>query len=386
MTDYSDVERLMIKARTSLILNPAFVFFGTLALRLKMVPTPSVETADVDGITMRYNPDFVRNMTHDQRVGLVAHETMHCAAGHPMRLGNREHERFNEACDYVINKILEDAGVTLPDGALLDPQYAGMSAEEVYAKLPPKPKGGGGGKSGNVGGCGVFSQPGDPKDPQKKQPMSPDQQQQLARDWAIATMQAASVAKRSGDLSGELEEVVDAMKKSRVDWREALKRFVRERAHEDYDWTRPNRRFVSQNIFLPSLYSEKVGRIAWITDTSASMERKALEESLGEFNSVIEDVQPEAVDYFECDTKVHHHAVFTPEDGPIVGKTMKGRGGTKFRPAFEAIAEAGIEPICAIYFTDLDCQDFGPEPPYPVLWCSTAGVNAPWGEVIRLID
>jgi predicted metal-dependent peptidase len=389
MSQFADVERLMIKARTALILNPKFVFFGTLALRLKMVPTPATETADCDGITIRYNPDFVRKLTHDQRVGLIAHETMHAAAGHPFRLGAREHERFNEACDYVINQIITDAGVTLPDGALLDAQYKGMAAEEVYAKLPPKPQGGGAGKgkAGNVGGCGVFSAPTDPNDPQQN-PMPKDQQQQLARDWQIATMQAASVARRAepGSVPGSAEEMIDAMRRSRVDWREALKRFLTERADEDYDWSRPNRRFVSQGIYLPSLYSEKCGAIGFFIDTSISMDTRALEQALAELNMIVEEMRPETVHVIECDTEVGWEADFTPADFPIKSKTLHGRGGTAFSPVFRRVAERGLELACAIYFTDLDCLDFGDEPPYPVLWASTLKTKAPFGEVIRVLD
>lgn len=385
-SQYADVERLMIKARTSLILNPKFVFFGTLALRLKMVPTPATETADCDGITLRYNPDFVRPMTHDQRVGLIAHETMHAAAGHPFRLGAREHERFNEACDYVINKIVTDAGITLPDGGLLDPQYDGMSAEEVYAKLPPKPQGGGGGKSGNVGGCGVFSAPADPNDPNKG-PMSKDQQNALARDWQIATMQAASVAKRNapGSVTDSAEEIIDAMRNNRVDRYEALKRFLTERSTQDYDWTKPNRRFIGQNIYLPSMYAETaLGVLVFAIDTSISMDADALRQALADLNSIIDEYQPEIVHVIECDTVVGWEGDFTPEDFPIHNKTMTGRGGTRFSPVFDRVKERGIEPACLIYFTDLDAHDFGDEPDYPVLWASTLKTGAPFGEVIRV--
>lgn len=385
-SQFADVERLMIKARTALILNPAFLFFGTLALRLKMIPDEATETASCDGIEIRYNPDFVRKLNHDQRVGLVAHETMHAAAGHPFRLGGREHERFNEAADYVINKILTDAGITLPDGALLDPQYDGMSAEEVYSKLPPKPKQSGGGPGkGNVGGCGVFNAPKDPKDPQQ-QPLPKDQQQALARDWQIATMQAASVAKRvdPGTVPGSAEEMIDAMRNNRVDRYEALKRFIVERSDDDYDWTRPNKRFIAQNIYLPSIYSERLGPIVFAIDTSISMNSNVLRQALADLNAIMDEFKPESVHVIECDTAVGWEGDFTPDDFPITNKTMTGRGGTAFAPVFERVAERQLEPACLIYFTDLDCSNFGPEPSYPVLWAATDPGGAPFGEVIRV--
>jgi hypothetical protein len=49
---------------------------------------------------------------------------------------------------------------------------------------------------------------------------------------------------------------------------------------------------------------------------------------------------------------------------------------------FDWIARSDIQPVCAIYLTDLDGDDFGPEPAYPVLWVSTDLTGAPFGEVI----
>jgi hypothetical protein len=40
--------------------------------------------------------------------------------------------RWNEACDYAINPLLLDAGLSLPDGVLVDHRFRGMSAEQIY--------------------------------------------------------------------------------------------------------------------------------------------------------------------------------------------------------------------------------------------------------------
>jgi hypothetical protein len=36
------------------------------------------------------------------------------------------------ACDYAINPLLVDAGLTLPKNVLLDDRFRGMSAERIY--------------------------------------------------------------------------------------------------------------------------------------------------------------------------------------------------------------------------------------------------------------
>src|SRR4029077_12304966 len=167
-------------------------------------------------------------------------------------------------------------------------------------------------------------------------------------------------------------------------WREALKRFVTQQAKADYSWTPPNRRYIGSGLYLPSLRSEQIGPLVFAIDTSISMDVDALKQAVAELNAIVCDVEPPEAHVIECDTKVHAHTVFTPTEYLIGFMTLHGRGGTRFSPVFEKIAELEIQPDCLIYFTDLDCADFGPEPPYPVLWASTYYENAPFGELIRV--
>ena len=74
---------------------------------------------------------------------------------------------------------------------------------------------------------------------------------------------------------------------------------------------------------------------------------------------------------------------YTREDLPLK-VTHKGGGGTAFRPAFEYIAEHCPYVTAAVFLTDLESEDFGPEPPYPVLWVTTNREEAPYGEVIKM--
>ena len=62
----------------------------------------------------------------------------------------------------------------------------------------------------------------------------------------------------------------------------------------------------------------------------------------------------------------------------------RGGGGTAFAPVFRHIEAEGIEPVCCVYLTDLCGSDFGPDPGFPVIWCSTMEGRAPWGEVLRI--
>jgi predicted metal-dependent peptidase len=115
------------------------------------------------------------------------------------------------------------------------------------------------------------------------------------------------------------------------------------------------------------------------------MDSEALQQAIAELNAIASDVEPDAVHVIECDTDVHAANEFGPDQYPIRAVTMHGRGGTRFAPLFEYVAEHELRPDCLIYFTDLECSDFGPEPDYPVLWAATEAGNAPFGEIIRVI-
>ncbi len=67
--------------------------------------------------------------------GVLAHEVLHCALGHQCRRGKRDPGLWNEAADLAINPILLGNGLTLPAGALIDPAFTNLSAEEICDRL-----------------------------------------------------------------------------------------------------------------------------------------------------------------------------------------------------------------------------------------------------------
>ncbi len=118
------------KARTTLLLDHPF--FGSLLFRLKGCENRSIATMATDGVSLYYNPEFVDTLNSATLAGVLAHEVMHPALHHHVRRSRRDPRRWNEACDYAINPMLLDAGLSLPDGVLVDHRFRGMSAEQIY--------------------------------------------------------------------------------------------------------------------------------------------------------------------------------------------------------------------------------------------------------------
>jgi predicted metal-dependent peptidase len=385
----SAASELFAKARAALLVGAPF--WGVLSLRLAPIEDSSIKTMETDGVSMWFNPDFVAGLSRGALRATIAHETLHCAALHHTRRGNRDLRRWNIACDHAINPLLVTAGFELPDGALLDAAYAGMSAEEIYAKLPEDAGNNGGAQSrddpGGMGGVADPPRGGDPSgDPGQQagqpggQTASPADLARQEENWTIATAQAEAAARAMGIGAGDAARAIREQVAPKVDWRDVLRRYLSAAAKSDYAWTPPNRRYIARGLYLPSLRSETLGPVVVAVDTSGSIDDATLAAFSAEITAILDEAAPEAIHVVYCDAAVKGTESF--EAGDVIQLTPQGGGGTAFRPVFEWVAQSDIQPVCAIYLTDLDGRDFGPAPDYPVLWVSTWKIAAPFGEVM----
>lgn len=367
------------RARAALILDHPF--FAHLALRLgatPMVNHQQIKTMAVDGKRMYFNPEWVIAQPHEKLITVVAHEAMHCALQHPMRRGARDPARSNIAKDHAVNLILRASKFFMPKDAHCDPQYAGMSFEQIYPLIPeppPSPDGGYGGM-----GCVIDATGEDGK------PLPQPDREELEREWKIATLQAAQAAKSQGNLPACLEGLIEAIKAPQVDWRAQLREFVRKASRNDYSWARPNSRFLATGDYLPSLHDETIGPLAMGVDTSGSVSQQELEAVCSELNAILDTVHPESVAVVYCDAKVHHHELFEADQFPVKMRVM-GRGGTDLSGIWPYLAEQEINPCLAIVTTDMELRvsDLGDEPPFPVLILSTGRAKPIDGELPQLV-
>ena len=128
----SSVVRIQ-KSRAALLLDHPF--FGTLLFRLGARPRTSIETMATDGVSLFYNPKFVETLSAAQLMGTLAHEVMHPALQHHTRRNGRDPRRWNMACDYAINPILVDAGLTLPEGVLLEDRLLRLAPKTLASSV-----------------------------------------------------------------------------------------------------------------------------------------------------------------------------------------------------------------------------------------------------------
>jgi predicted metal-dependent peptidase len=412
----------LTRAKVRILLEQPF--FGTLALRLKLVPG-CLPTMATDGSRIVYNPAFVDQLKPAELEGTLAHEVLHCALGHQCRRGQRDPELWNQAADFAINPILVANGLTLPAGALVDPAFKNLSAEEIYARLlqrrgggaapkqePQQTSAGGGMASGpqETEGAGIPDPMASPRQSQvgsttgglpnpepmrsggfgevwdatddQGHPASQAEKRRQEHEWSIAAEQALRSAKACGHEPAGVERPLSESRESRQDWRAILRDFVAATRPSDYRWSPPNRRYIASGLYLPSVERRGLGEIVIAVDTSGSIGRLELEQFAGEISAISEEAQPEAIHVVYCDAAVQSAQQFGPSEP--VRLEPKGGGGTDFRPAFEWVAENDISPICLIYLTDLCCDSYPEAPEYPVLWITDSRRDAPFGETVRI--
>lgn len=208
-------------------------------------------------------------------------------------------------------------------------------------------------------------------------------------------------AKHAGNIPGEISEMIEGLTRGRIRWIDRLRRLLRtEINRNDFSWKPNSRRGHlgrdGHPAFFPRIESEAIGAVWLVLDTSGSMSDEDLKDGLSEFRSLRQQVPFDlyflSVDYTAYEVK-HFSKHEEPNWDEIRTKYVTGRGGTSFRPAFEAVEawrkKGNQKPAMLAYFTDLYGDWPEKAPDYPVFWIVTESgwedAN-PWGEKIIMKD
>lgn len=373
-------------------------FFTELLSRLQIVEDKKIGTAGTDGVSIKYAPKFINSLSFEETKGIIAHELIHTLYLHMYRRGKRQHMAFNAACDYAINPLLvNDFGYKLPQGVLLDRKYYGMSAEEIYDKLPTKEV-----------KVQVWGNHKDwPSNADQKKESIIDKlkghQKSKAQEQAEAKRQEEkwerTIARIAGKHAGRLPEVLLREIKKYIfipetDWANILRYFFSE-DDKDFTFAVPDRRFLEENFILPGAYSETALRdIVVAFDTSGSINSETLDGFAREFKSIVNEFPTIRGYYAVCDAELHDFGKLEELQGL---PRFIGGGGTVFDPVFKKIEKEGIRPRILVFFTDLEAYFPDKVPDYPVFWMVPTPIHVrgsyndytekpPFGRVIRIWD
>ena len=369
----------MIKARTELVLK--YPFFGKLALGLEIIESDKFDTMATDGQRLYYNREWVKSITHQERVGVIAHEVLHVVSKHHLRRGKMYAYYWNVAGDYVINDILLEDGFILPEGGLHNSEYASMQTEKVYDLVYQESKddsgddaSGGDGDGDDSGDDGKAPSWGEVIDAVNDEggSLSDADIKELEREINVSVLQAVQSAKGMGGKGSAFQKMIESVKQDKVDWEDVLANHMLDNLTPcDYNFNNPDRRFIYQDMYLPSVEKEPNQNIAIAIDTSGSIYEDTKAMFLDAINNIITVGKPNKVSLIYCDD--HVQEVKTFYKGEKITLDHLWGGCTDYEPVFKYIdKELDNDVSYLVYLTDGYCYcDRLVEPDYPVIWATT---------------
>jgi predicted metal-dependent peptidase len=377
LTAEQRIERIHVQ----LMKHPNFCLFAGLFMigKVEVRDKTSSGTAQTNGVDVVYDRKFVDSLNDKQLAFLILHENMHKAYRHLVvwqSLHKKNSRLANMACDYVINLQIRDYDpendmTDFPTDAqgnvlgLIDERFRGMDSGQVFKILEEEQQGGRGG--------GGDKESLDGHDWDEAQDMSEQDKEEVAKEIESALRQGSMlVGKMGGNVSREMGDLLVP----KVNWREALRDFVKTAMHgkDKTTWKRLHKRYIAADLIMPSSYSEKVGGIAIGVDTSGSIGGEELSQFLSEVKSICDEVSPEQIDLLYWDTHVASRETYRDNELAGLVETTKPAGGGGTEPAClpKFMKKHDIKPECLIILTDGYIPSQNPSDwsiEAPILWC-----------------
>lgn len=389
-------------------------FYGLLLMHMVYSIDENCETACTDGFRICFGLDFLDSLSDSELDFVMMHEILHVVLQHCLRGEDLDAERFNIACDIVVNSnillsenmnkhaiTLKQYGESMhiaPDGK----EGYEYTAEEVYEMLPPSKS------SNNELTSGGFAQ-GRAKQIQGKKDKNPKgvwddhsrwgmiEEDDILHDVWVKRFEDVSEAISIRDPSNTrglmplfAEHLLNELRKPQIDWRLILNDFIQEEV-VDYSFNPPDRRFDESPFFLPDFNGKEdmIEDILFMIDTSASMSDEMITAAYSEVKGAIDQFDGKLKGWLGFfDAAIIKPKPFTYEKEFKIIKPAGG-GGTDFQIIFEYVHRhmSDNPPASIIILTD----GYAPFPQeqltngIPVLWLlNNEIVDPPYGKIARI--
>ena len=340
-------------------------FIASLMLEGQIVTLKSnnpqgVDTAATDGKNFYFNMAYVDKLDMLTRVSLIAHEVFHAALDHVTRFHKAELpdvDTANRAADIIVNQLVIDSGLPVPDTWVTRPEWSGFDLVEVYRLLrkeQEKSDGSGGGDKSPVNIC--F---GDKNMPIALTPAE-------TPNWGMAIRRAIMQSQIAG--RGTDSKVIDYFKsqnKPQLNYKQVLRRYLSSQPVSYDGW---DRKFTQRGLYIDAVGGESLN-LNVIVDTSMSCADyigSFMTEVMGMLNSY---------PY----VKGNLHFFDTKAYGPYKladWKNVKpeGGGGTTWAPVKEILETSKLNEFSvSIILTDGYILDLPQKQSGAVVWVITPG-------------
>lgn len=435
----SNALNILLETRRKLLNN--YPFLGSIAMSMDVVPVrdKALITAATDGSSIYFDIDFLSKLSDDEQMFVFAHEIWHAALCHMIRKESRDSMTFNIAADLEVNQLLVADGLTPIKDCILPETLANKiklpkneSAENYYEllqKLADKQANNNssgnnssrmssnGSSSSNLNSKCKNSNQNNPKQIDKhiyKDDIADESSNEKRIDRygevgkdpdfvpnvkpnidsemkSTVSMAAQQYERQRGELPNHIKSIIKKLLTPKVNWKEALQKFITKSIDNKVNWNIPNRRFIYGGTYLPS-HSGDIIKLGVIIDTSGSTSDDMIQ-FISELNAIVSCFNNYELTVCQCDTEVKsiktydQYNALKHEDIEI-----EGGGGTYLTPAFETIqaqndlGEHEIDGL--IVFTDGYIEKIDKNIcNIPVLWVISKDGNeseCTFGDVIKM--
>ena len=393
-----------VKKNTMAIMkHKKFCAFSGIIACGKVIYATDIPTACTNGWDVQYNEAFIRKecATEPMLRFLMLHEAVHKAYRHLhvwRALAKENAKLANVAMDHFVNLSLvnTDAGEgfieMLAVGVEPDQKYKGWSVVMIYKDLQqeqgkqPEPPVGppgedeGEGEGEGEGGFDSHDWEGAAELGNEEARKQEDEIGRAIRQGEAMRKKLAGKGSAAGD--GQFGELLDP----KIDWKKALRDFVTEfcAGRDESSWRKVNRRFIGDDVLLPSSMGTTMTELVIGFDTSGSVfGGREMARFVTEITMIVNTVMPKKLHVVYADTTVR--GVQTFEDGQFAVQALKikGGGGTDLTCIFDWVQSKRMKPDALVILTD-GYTPFGSMQPYPVLWAITTDVKAPFGTTVKV--
>ena len=435
----SNALNILLETRRKLLNN--YPFLGSIAMSMDVVPVrdKALITAATDGSSIYFDIDFLSKLSDDEQMFVFAHEIWHAALCHMIRKESRDSMTFNIAADLEVNQLLVADGLTPIKDCILPETLANKiklpkneSAENYYEllqKLADKQANNNssgnnsnrmssnGSSSSNSNSKCKNSNQNNPKQIDKhiyKDDIADESSNEKRIDRygevgkdpdfvpnvkpnidsemkSTVSMAAQQYERQRGELPNHIKSIIKKLLTPKVNWKEALQKFITKSIDNKVNWNIPNRRFIYGGTYLPS-HSGDIIKLGVIIDTSGSTSDDMIQ-FISELNAIVSCFNNYELTVCQCDTEVKsiktydQYNALKHEDIEI-----EGGGGTYLTPAFETIqaqndlGEHEIDGL--IVFTDGYIEKIDKNIcNIPVLWVISKDGNeseCTFGDIIKM--
>lgn len=342
-----------------------------------------IGTIGTDGLSVYYHPQYLGGLFREDRIGVnrvYLHMVLHGIFRHMLRRQGRKERLYHLSCDIAVESIIDGMNhrcvlrsrsyVRRQMYADLKKEMKVLTAEKIYHHLSGRDL-----KEAELERlerdfC-IDSHQYWPQDDKKKR-------QEIENQWQGISEQMETdmetFSKEASSESGSLVDQIRVENRQRMDYREFLRKFSVLKEEVSVDEDTFDYHFYSYGLSLygnmpliePQEWKEvqKVEEFAVVIDTSMScsgeLVRKFLEETYGVLSENDSFFRKVNIHIIQCDDNVQEDQEITCEEelkAYMEELTLKGEGGTDFRPAFAYVEQLAKEHVFSnlrglLYFTD----------------------------------